>query len=622
MKGDRVVRAINWIGSGRLVVVSLLVATVLSGCGGDNDSDTPAGGTATPAVAAAPTAVPATSPTAPSAGAASDDTLKLFVWQAPTILNPHLSVGSKDQLASRIVYEPLASFDADGQMVLFLAAEVPSLENGLVAADGKSVTWKLRQDAKWADGVPFTADDVLFTYEFITNPDVGAATAGDYKGIVRLDVVDDYTVTIHFKEVTPAWADPFVGVRGMIIPRHIFQEFNGPNAADAPGNLNAVGTGPFSVAAYETEDILIIGGDAVSTIKIIFEANPYFSEREPGKPYFASVELHGGGDAGIAAQAVLVDGVADFAWNVQVDIATLDQMLAVGKGNVISPDASFVEYVLINFTDPNTETADGERSSVEFPHPFLTDARVRQAIAHAIDREAVGELYGFTGPATTNVLTTPPQFNSATPYPYPYDLERAAALLDEAGWLASNDNGVREKDGIELSLVFQTSTNPVRQATQEIIRTALESIGFRVELKSVDASIYLGPIAENTNTRRHFYTDLEMFAYGSRSPDPGAAMQGWTCGEAAQKANNWGKANWGRYCNPKYDALAVQVATEIDPEKRRALFIQMNDLLVADVALIPLVERPLVAAVAADLAGVEITPWDQDTWNIKDWRRE
>ncbi len=179
---------------------------------------------------------------AAGAQGARGDTLRLFYWQAPTIVNPHLSPGTKDLSASRIVYEPLASFDARGALVPFLAAEIPSLENGGVAADGKSVTWRLKQGVKWADGTPFTADDVLFTYRYIINPEVGATSASSYDQVKSVQVIDDHTVRVEFHDVNPAWAQPFVGVKGMIIPEHIFAPFNGSNAADAPANVIAVGT--------------------------------------------------------------------------------------------------------------------------------------------------------------------------------------------------------------------------------------------------------------------------------------------------------------------------------------------------------------------------------------------
>ena len=369
---------------------------------------------------------------APSALHAQEDTLRLLYWQAPTVVNPHLSIGTKDLSASRIVYEPLASFDKDGHLVPLLAAEIPSLKNGGVAADGRSVTWKLKEGVKWADGAPFTADDVLFTFEYASNPAVGSTTSATY-GIVRdVEVIDDHRVKVHFKEPTPAWALPFVGVNGMIIPRHLFEDYNGANAQEAPANLLAVGTGAYRVADFREEDILLIGDDAVSTIKITYEPNPHF--REAGKPHFAKVELRGGGDALTAAEAVFKDGSIDFGYNLQVEINRLEELEALGKGRLVAPPTAWVERVMINFTDPHRETAEGERASIAFPHPAFSDKRVRQALSLAIDRAAITKLYGRTGKLATNLLISPPDYNSPNTT-WDYDLERAAALLDEAGWI-------------------------------------------------------------------------------------------------------------------------------------------------------------------------------------------
>ncbi|WP_245296702.1 ABC transporter substrate-binding protein [Rhizobium bangladeshense] len=222
----------------------------------------------------------------------ADKTLKLLLWQAPSTLNPHLAPGIKDQTASRIVYEPLASFDREGRFISFLAAEIPALENGGVSADGRSVVWKLKHGVKWSDGQPYTAKDVLFTYNYITNPDVGSASVGPYKTISKVAAVDDYTVQITFKDVNPAWALPFVGVQGMILPEHVFAPYR--DAATAPVNLAPVGTGPFRLKEFQTEDVLVIG----NTVKVLFERNPYY--RDAGKLSFDEVTLQGGGDASVA----------------------------------------------------------------------------------------------------------------------------------------------------------------------------------------------------------------------------------------------------------------------------------------------------------------------------------
>jgi peptide/nickel transport system substrate-binding protein len=546
------------------------------------------------------------------------DTLRLLLWQAPTTLNPHLAPGIKDQTASRINYEPLASFNQAGELVPFLAAEIPSLDNGGVAPDGKSVTWKLKQDVRWSDGEPFTAKDVLFTYRFIINPDVGSSSTTSYKSVQNVEALDDHTVKVEFKDVTPAWALPFVGVQGMIVPEHVFSQYNSAEAASAPTNLAPVGTGPYIAKEFRTEDVLMIGEDVVNTVKIIYEPNPFY--RNPEKLQFKQVTLQGGGDATVAADAVLSDGVVDYAWNLQVDDKTLAELEAKGVGKVALSFGSYIERIMFNFTDPNRETDQGERSSTQFAHPFFDDKLVREAFANAIDREKIAALYGRAGRVTSNILVAPSLYNSANTS-YKFDPTKAAAILDQDGWVDSDGDGIRDKNGIQLSVSFQTTVNPVRQQTQDIVKRDLESIGVLVENKMIDSSIFLGSGNDNTNTRRHFYADLEEFAYGNKSPDPGAYMRGWTCAEAAQQANGWSGLNWSRYCNSSYDALYEKSTTEVNPEKRRQLFVQMNDLLIADAAVVPIVHWADVTGLGKDIAGFDATPWDSETWNIAEWHR-
>lgn len=558
----------------------------------------------------------------PSATAAAqrgkDGTLTLFYWQAPTILNPHLSPGSKDLSASRLTYEPLASYDKDGNLVPFLAEEVPSLENGGVAADGKSVTWKLKPDLKWSDGEPLTAEDVRFTWQYATNPDVAATSSAAYSAVTDVVAVDAATVRIEFAERNPGWAAPFVGVTGMIIPKHVFEPYLGAGAADAPANLAPVGTGPFRVVSFGTEDVLVVGGDAVPTVKIVYEANPFY--RDPDKPAFDKVILHGGGgDATVGVDAI-AEGTADFAWNLQVDDATAARISAGGKGHIVAVLGAFVERIMLNFSDPNKETADGERASTTFPHPFLTDPQVRRAIAQAVDRNAIAALYGTGGVATADILVSPANVESGHQAPA-YDLDAAKATLDAAGWTDSDGDGIRDKGGIPLRLTFQTSINPVRQQAQEIVKASLDSVGFDVELKNIDSSIFLGPVAGQTSTRRQFYADFEEFAFSNKSPDPTAYMKAWTCAEIAQKSNDWSLSNWSRYCNPAYDALWNQVTTELDPDARASLFKQMNDLLIDDVAVVPLVHLADMSGASVSLEGIDLTPWDLEPWNIADWHR-
>src|SRR5215510_12914777 len=372
--------------------------------------------------------------------------LKTLWWQAPTLLNPHFATGTKDQDASRIFYEPLASYDPDGNVVPVLAAEVPTLQNGLVAKDGLSVTWRLRKNVGWHDGKPFTADDLGFNWEYAADSATAATTSGQYRDITRIDKVDSHTVKIVFKTPTPFWSAPFCGPTGMIIPKHLFEAFKGGKSREAPTNLKPVGTGPYRFVDFKP-------GDAVRG-----ELNP--SYHAANRPFFDQIEIKGGGDAVSAARAVLQTAEYDYAWNLQVEDDILKRLEQSGKGRIDSALGGNVEHIQINHTDPWTEV-DGERSSAKTKHPVLSDPAVRQALGLLVDRKSVEDhIYGRGGIATANYLNNPERFRS-TVAKAEFNVEKATQILEAAGWTKGGD-GIRAKDGKKLKLVYQTSINAPR----------------------------------------------------------------------------------------------------------------------------------------------------------------
>ncbi len=573
--------------------------------------------------AAAPTAVP----TAVSQRGIGG-TLRMVYWEAPTTLNPHLSVSIKDWEAARITYEPLASFDEDGKLIPFLALEIPSLENGSVAEDGKSVTWKLKPDVAWSDGTPFTAKDVKFTYEYIIDPAVNAQSAYVYGNVEAVEVLDRLTVKIIFSDVTPAWSLPFVGIQGVILPQHVFAAYKGANAREAPANTLPVGTGPYRVVepGIKPQEVLLLGTQIVETNKIVYEPNPYY--RDPDLPYFSKIELRGGGTVAEAARMVLEAGEADYAYYLTpLSINELERMQEGGTGVVLAKFGSNVERILLNRSDPRQAAPNGERSNRDIPNPFFSDKRIRQAFAYAIDYHTIVALYGPLGKETHNNLVAPLQYNSPNTF-YTYDPEKAMALLDEAGWIRDPVTGIRtnRETGRRINLVLLAPAAPQGTAleqTQQIIRQNLHAIGVDLELRIVDPSIIFSddPATTPDNFLR-FAADMQMFGIASDSPDPGPYMQFWTCEQIPQQDNSWAAGlNVERWCNAEYDALYQQVAAEIDPDLRQQIIIQMNDMLIEDVVMIPLVHVAEVQGVSATLAGIELTPWDMNTWSIKDWRR-
>ena len=532
--------------------------------------------------------------------------LKTLWWQSPTLLNPHFGVGTKDQDGSRIFYEPLASFDPDGSLVPFLAAEIPSVQNGGVARDGRSVTWKLKRGVTWHDGKPFTADDVVFNFEYVSDPATAAVTVGSYRDVEKIDKLDSHTVKITFKKPTPFWADPFCGVRGMIIPKHLFEAFKGGKSREAPNNLKPVGTGPFRFVDFKPGDI------------VRAEINPNY--HIPNRPFFDQLEMKGGGDAISAARAVIQTGEYDYAWNMQVEDDILKRLEQGGRGRADIVAGGNIEHIQLNNTDPWKEV-DGERSSIKTTHPFLTDPAVRQALNLLVDRASVQEqIYGRTGIATANFLNAPSRFASKNTK-WEFNVDKANQILDAAGWKRGPD-GIRTKDGKKLKLVYQTSINAPRQKNQAIVKQAAAKAGIDMELKSVTASVYFSSDAANPDTYTHFYTDIQMYTTTMTSPDAEFFMNQFTSLEVASKENKWQGRNITRWRSEEYDKLHKAQEAELDPVKRAALFIKMNDLVIQNIVVIPVVFRPRVAAISNKMRDVAQSGWDSDFWALAYWSKQ
>jgi peptide/nickel transport system substrate-binding protein len=530
--------------------------------------------------------------------------LKTLWWQGATLLNPHFATGTKDQDGSRIFYEPLASWDPDGNLAPTLAAEIPTGQNGGLSKDGKSVTWKLKKGVVWHDGKPFTADDCVFTWEYCADPATASVSIATYKD-VKVDKVDSHTIKVTFAKPTPFWADPFVGVRGMVIPKHLFAAFKGDKTREAPANLKPVGTGPYRFVDFKPGDI------------VRGELNP--SYHMPNRPYFDTIEMKGGGDAVSAARAVIQTGEFDYAWNMQVEDEILKRMEQGGKGRADIVAGGNIEHIQCNFTDPGKDV-DGERSSAKTTHPVLTDPAVRQALNLLVDRASVQEqIYGRTGIATANFLNAPPKFVSKATK-WEFNVERANQVLEAAGWKKGAD-GIRAKDGKKLKFLYQTSINAPRQKNQAIVKQAAAKAGIELELKSVTASVFFSSDMANPDTYSHFYSDLQMYTTTMTQPDPELFMNQFTSWEVSSKDNKWQGRNITRWKSEEYDKTYRQAESELDPVKRAALFIKMNEMVIQNVVVIPVVFRPRVAAVSSRLH-VEQSGWDSDFWNLQSWYKE
>src|SRR5436309_11186776 len=532
--------------------------------------------------------------------------LKVLWWQAPTLLNPHFANGTKDQDGSRIFYEPLAAFDPEGNLFPVLAQEIPTVDNGGLARDGRSVTWKLKRGVTWHDGKPFTVDDLVFNWEYSADPATAAVTMAAYRDIERVEKLDSHTAKLVFKNPMPFWFDAFCGARGMIVPKHLFDPYRGAKSREAPTNLKPVGTGPYRFVDFKP-------GDTVRG-----EINP--SYHVPNRPFFDQIEMKGGGDAASAARAVLQTGEFDFAWNLQVADEILKRLEQGGKGHVDMATGGSVESIKLNNTDPWKEV-DGERSSVKTTHPFLTDPAVRAALSLLVDRGAVHEeIYGRLGQATANYINGPARFRSRNTR-WEFNVDKANQVLEAAGWKRAPD-GVRGKDGKRLKLVYQTSTNPERQKTQAIVKQACAKAGIDVELKSVISSVFFSSDVANPDTLSKFYADIQMYTNGPGAPDPQTFMAQFTSWEVASKDNKWQGRNYTRWRNDEYDRIWKAAESEMDPVKRTALLVRLNDLVIQNVVAIPILWRNFVAGVSNRLKSTDISGWDSYLWRLAYWYRQ
>ena len=532
--------------------------------------------------------------------------IKVLWWQAPTLLNPHFATGTKDQDGSRIFYEPLAGYDPEGNIVPVLAADVPSVQNGMVSRDGTSVTWRLKKNVAWHDGKPFTADDIVFNWEFVMDPATAATTQGQYRDIKTIDKVDAHTVKITFKQPMPFWAAAFCGPTGQIIPKHLFDGFRGGKSREAPANLKPVGTGPYKFVDFKP-------GDMVRA-----ELNPNY--HMANRPFFDQLEMKGGGDAASAARAVIQTGEYDFAWNMQVADDILKRLEQGGRGKVDIAVAGNIEHIQFNQTDPWTEV-DGERSSVKTRHPFLLDVAVRQALNLLVDRASIHEqIYGRLGQSTANFLNAPERVRSKN-MKWEFSIDKANQILDAAGWKRGPD-GIRAKDGKKLKMVYQTSINPERQKTQQIVKQAAGRAGIDIELKSVTASVFFASDPANPDTYPHFYTDIQMYTTTMTQPDPQRFMDQFTTWEIASKENKWQGRNITRWRSEEYDRVWKAAESEMDAVKRAAHFIKMNDLVIQNQIVVPVLWRMVVSAVSNRLKSTDVSGWDSNLWNLAYWHRE
>jgi len=533
--------------------------------------------------------------------AAGESQIVIVIPEDPPSFNASLSDTGYDALVMELVMLGLADLDPEGNVFPELASELPTVENGGVVADEENgtmdVTWNLRTDITWSDGTPVSSDDVIFTYNALIDPELGSWTQGiDY--VDGIEKVDDDTFVIHYNTIYPGYLYQFGGEQMAIWPSHYCDATQGFSQWECAHK-------PLSNGPYLMEEWVV--GDHLTFVR-----NPTYYQK--GKPAIDKIIVRIVPD-GSVRKTMLINGDAD------VDMWTTESMIHDLKDvpNVeisTSPNNRWVMRLFMNLA------ARGTTDSQATPHPILSDVRVRRAIRMAIDVEELSnEIFlGYSKPVWTEFFREP--YVCDVPQPK-YDPEAAKALLEEAGWIDQDNDGVREchgctsaKEGdlMEMELITYAEYGELLELTQQLIGEMLGEIGMKLNLSIMEGSVMWATSAEGGIEQTGNF-DINLWDDGYFGNDPTDFLWELYYSGAAVPDMGW---NVGRWINEDFDALLDQTYT-LDETARKDLFCQMATILDEEVPVILLFSAINADTHSTRLVGVQSTINDLVTWNAADW---
>jgi len=477
------------------------------------------------------------------------------------------------------------------QPSLEMAAQFPTKENGLISEDGLTITIPLNEEAKWSDGEPVTADDFVFTYEMIVDPANIVMTTWPYADYLEsVTAQDDHTLVLKFSESFAPWATT---IFDFVMPEHvlrpIFEAEGTIDNADWNRNLTVV-NGAFVLKEWEAAS------------HIILEANANYWR---GRPVLDQIHVMIVPDDEAQMAAIKAGDTDIGVFLSYADIPTIEALEDVDVVTVLS---GYNESWFFNLNTDATAAENG--------HPALQDVRVRQAIAHAVDFDAICQklLFGGTYPPGTPWEEMP--FNYPDANLYKYDPEKAKALLDEAGWVDSNGDGTRDKDGVELVLVYVTTAGrEVREQTQVVAMQYLADVGIGITIQNGSYDVFWnsygdgGPIATGNYDIAQWSSQAEGF------PDPSDNQ--WLCSEIPSDASPAGN-NWYGICDEELEAPFRAQEVEMDPNQRIELFHEIGRIMTEKVYWLGVWHDNDVWTVNKRAKNVKISGADC-FWNCFEW---
>lgn len=502
--------------------------------------------------------------------------------QEPDSLNPLYTTMTFAGYTYSLYLAPAWNYDDVNAPNPVLVSEMPSLDNGGINEDGTVFTLSLNEGMVWSDGAPLTSADFVFTYEMVMSDANAVLSQSPYDRIASVEAPDELTVVVNFDEPFAPWLSLF----NFVLPEHVLAP-----VFEADGTLDnatfnrapSVGSGPYVLAEWDFGNFArfianenFVGGVAnIDTLIVTFI---------PDDTTYVNALAQGQSDIGTFIPANQLEVLEDAGLEVQVIPSGYNEGTFFNTG--------------------------------ENANPALTDVRVREAVALGIDRLTITEnlLDGRVIPAATYWDETP--YASPNVAFVPYDPVRAAELLDEAGWVDTTGNGIRDKDGVELVLRYASTTRQLRLDTMAVIQQQLAEIGVGVDVQGYEANVFFNSYAEGGPAATGNY-DLAQWSSSPAFPDPNTAR--FTCREIPSPDSPSG-GNWNYYCNPELDALFDLQAVTADFDARVAIFHEITELMASEFFWVGLWQDPDFWVVSGRVQNARlngVTPfWDVVNWDV------
>ena len=514
-----------------------------------------------------------------AASGAGTGMLRIAIQQDVKNLNPLLNSNTTDGFIARLMFEPLVSADDKGNTIPMLSATVPTQENGGISKDGLTITYHLRKNAKWSDGVPVTSKDVKWSWQAIMNNNNNIISRHGYDYVTRIDTPDDYTVAVHLKQKFSPFVNTFFADSDQpypVAPAHVLSKYSDINQIPFNANPN-VTDGPFKFVRW-------VHGDHIE-----LAANDDFFM---GKPGLRGIYLRIVPNENTTVNMLRTH---DVDWMFQASISNY-------------PNVKDIPGIKLAFTDINGY----EDVQLNVQRPLLQDVRVRQAIAFAIDKARIVQTltYGQQKIATWDMPPFMWAYDPNVQPVYTHDVAKAKALLQQAGYTPGSD-GIMQKNGQPLTLVMvSNNSNVTRRKNTVEVQEMLKQAGIDTQIKFYDGDVLFAPVGEGGILQGGKF-DLSLAGwYSGTDPDDSSQL---TCANVAPAGYNY-----SRYCNAEMDAAQKMALDNYDRPTRKKAYSEIQHLLARDIPEVYFYYLRTMQPVSENFKGFRPNPV-VESWNAWEW---